>query len=161
MTIWIKGFEGKYSVDKYEGLIYRHFKNSKRALTGGIVNKLHLVKLTDFDGNAKRYNYGKLVYETLYHPIPDGYVIGRKNGIRTDHRPVNMRLITLKESGRLTGGKSKSKPVELLDDTGEVVDSWSSARRAAKALFISYQTVANICNGVTKDKVYNLRWEKG
>ena len=49
----------------------------------------------------------------------------------------------------------------LLDDDSKVIDSWPSARKAAIDLFVSYQTVMDICNRKIKRKpIINVRWAK-
>jgi len=84
----------------------------------------------------------------------------RRNGILVDSHVDNLELSTYHKRSVVTGGTSRNKPVELLDDDGVVIDSWSSARKAAKDLFVSYQTVMDICNRKTRKKLVNVRWER-
>lgn len=156
----IPGFEGKYFVTS-DGEIYRRYVRKNKLLTGHLYKgKLWIVKLTDHKGVSKEYNYAKIVYETLVHPIPDGYVIFKKNGIKSDNRLINLKVITKEECGKVTGQRSRRKPVELLDDDGVVIDSWKSARAASLALHMSHQSVTNICNKKVKNPMMNLRWER-
>ncbi|MDH8003018.1 hypothetical protein [Bacillus cereus] len=49
--------------------------------------------------------------------------------------------------GKMTGGKSKGKPVIQLDmNTREVIDEFRSAREAGRRCFLSYQAVLDNCN---------------
>ena len=77
-------------------------------------------------------------------PIPDGYVIVRKVNILSMNGMNNLEMKSKSYHGRRTGPKSRSKAVELLDDSGNVIDSWPSARKAAKDLYLSYQAVTDI-----------------
>lgn len=158
----IKGYEGRYEITT-DGEIFRFFKNGKkRHLKGYRKNNTYCVKLTDTAGKATEYSYGRLVYESFKGTIPDNYVIKHKNNLVSDNRLINLRIVTMSERGKNTGPSSRSKPVELLNDNGKVIESWTSARKAAKDLFVSYQTVMDICNKKIKKKpLINVRWEKG
>lgn len=118
-----------------------------------------IVKLTK-DGKSKDYNYGRLIFETFKGEIPPDYILYRRNNQVNDNRLINLRITTRAERGRSTAPRSRSKAVELLNDYGEVVDSWPSARRAAEDLFCSRQTVTDICNNKVKNKIVNIRWKK-
>ena len=159
MERWIKGYEGKYSCNRI-GKIFRHYKTRQpREISGYEHGNCFVVKLTR-NGASKEFIKSRLIYETLIAPIPSGMIVARKNGILNDSHIDNLILTNKKKHGVKTGPKSRSKPVELLNEDGEVIDSWSSARKAAKDLFMSYQTVMDICNKKVKKKLANLRWEK-
>ena len=155
---WIKGYEGLYYATE-QGQIIRKGKMRDSLVKGYKGGKIWVAKLTK-NGKAKEHNYGRLIFETFKGPIPPGYVIYRRNNLIDDNRLLNIRLTTKSERGKSTGPRSKSKPVELLDDCGNVVDSWSSARQAAEDLYCSRQTVTDICNLKVKKKLVNVRWEK-
>lgn len=155
---WIKGYESLYYATE-QGQIIRKGKMRDSFVKGYKSGKIWVAKLTK-NGKVKEHNYGRLIFETFKGPIPPGYVIYRRNNLIDDNRLLNIRLTTRVERGKSTGPRSKSKAVELLDECGNVVDSWSSTRQAAKELFCSYQTISNICNGKVKTKCLNVRWEK-
>lgn len=155
---WIPGFENNYYATE-QGEIFRKGKLKDNYLKGHKKNNIWVVKLTK-NGKSKDYNYGRLIFETFKGQIPSGYLLYRRNNQISDNRLINLRLTTRSERGKSTGPRSKSKAVELLDEYGSVVDSWSSTRQAAKELFCSYQTISNICNGKVKTKCLNVRWEK-
>lgn len=45
------------------------------------------------------------------------------------------------------GARSRRKAVVKIDNYGEIVEVYSSARMAAKANYMSHQTVTDRCNG--------------
>ena len=53
--------------------------------------------------------------------------------------------------------KSLGKEVGLFED-GHLVKRWPSSRAAANELYISYQTVSDICRNRFKKKLYDLRY---
>ena len=157
---WIKNYEGLYSCNRL-GQIFRHWKNKKQTELKGYIAKgnKHIVKLIK-DNQVKEFIVSRIIYETWIAPIPEGHIVIRRNKNLRDSHVDNLKLTTYKIHNVQTGAKAKSKPVELLDDNGKVIDSWPSARKAAKELFVSYQTVIDICNKKVKTKTVNVRWEK-
>ena len=157
---WIEGYENKYSCDSL-GRVFRHHKNGKiRELKGYIKKNKHVVKLTK-SGKCEERTVSRIIYKAWIGHIPHGMIVIRKNGILRDSHPDNLYLTTPRKHNKKTGALSRSKPVELLNDDGEVIDSWPSARKAAKDLFVSYQTVMDICNKrVKKAPLLNVRWER-
>ena len=63
-----------------------------------------------------------------------------------------------KELGKRTGYISKSKRVVEVKN-GEIIRDWPSSRKAAKDLYISYQTVSDYCNNKVESPMFNLMWE--
>lgn len=158
---WVPGYENKYFAT-FQGEIFRLYKNGKiRQITGYKAGNGYRVKLT-IDDVSKEYRFNRIIWETFKGPIPDGYFVVRKTNIGTNNHIANLTLRTKSQHGKKTGPTSRSKEVVLLDDGNHIIDHWSSARKAAKDLFVSYQTVMNICNGKTKRKpIVNVRWSKG
>lgn len=158
---WISGYENKYFAT-YQGEIFRVYKSGKiRQIKGYKKDNTYCVKLT-IDGNSKEYLFNRIIWETFKGPIPDGYLVIRKTNIGSNNHIANLTLRTKSQHGKKTGSTSRSKEVVLLNDDNEIIDHWSSARKAALDLFVSYQTVMDICNGKTKRKpIVNVRWSKG
>lgn len=69
----------------------------------------------------------------------------------------NIKIYSKHERSCITGKRSRSIPVGLFESKRKVRE-WSSARDAAKDLYISRQTVCDYCNGRTKKPMYDLRW---
>lgn len=69
----------------------------------------------------------------------------------------NIKIYSKHEHSCITGKMSRSIPVGIFESKRKVRE-WSSARDAAKDLYISRQTVCNYCNGRIKKPMYDLRW---
>ncbi|UBH10105.1 hypothetical protein [Macrococcus armenti] len=95
---------------------------------------------------SKEYKANRLVYETWNGNIPPEHCVYAKNGITHEVEASNLGIATREKLGRLTGYKSKSKEVLLLDDKGNVIDEFRSAREASRKLPISHEAVNNCCN---------------
>jgi hypothetical protein len=155
--VWIKGYEGKYIVSK-QGQVFRLTKKGELVESKGwISNGKYLIKLSK-NGKTKEISKAVTVWQAFMGEIPKGHLVVRKNGVREDVYLQNLKLLTCQENGKLTGGTARSKEVVLIDELGDEVNSWKSARRAAKELYCSYQTISDICNKKRKDPVYPLKW---
>lgn len=95
---------------------------------------------------------------------PPGKVAYHRNGDLADSCLHNIAFATPQELGAKTGAQSSRRPVEKIDTSGEVVAVYSSARAAARANHMSYQTVLDRCNGKVKNPYaldgHNYRFEK-
>lgn len=45
-------------------------------------------------------------------------------------------------------------------ENNKVVRRWSSINKCAKDLYLTRQTIMNYCNNKTRNKAFNLEWEK-
>lgn len=108
--------------------------------------------------NQKEFKVARLVANAFVKPLEPGDVVFHKNRLEFDNFYRNLQVITREESGRRTGGISRSKSVVLLKGN-EIKKIWKSGRKAAKDLYISRQTVCDYCNNKTQNKIYNLMWE--
>ena len=95
---------------------------------------------------------------------PPGKVAYHRNGDLADSCLHNIAFATPQELGAKTGAQSSRRPVEKIDTSGEVVAVYSSARAAARANHMRYQTVLDGCNGKVKNPYaldgHNYRFEK-
>lgn len=154
---WIPGYEKKYFATK-EGEIFRVLNNGKtRQLKGYKKGQYYCVKLTGEDG-TKEKQFQRVIWETFNGSIPNGYVVFRKSGHISNNALDNLAIRSKRQQGKLTGATARSKKVELLNDKGEVVEAWTSARKAAKALHCSDQTIIDYCNQKIAKPMFNVRW---
>lgn len=113
------------------------------------------VKLTDREGVSREVDVMGLMVNVWLGGCPEGKVPYHKNGITSDHCASNIGFLTSKELGRLTSAKAGRIPVAKVAPNGEIVAWYPSARAAARANNMSYQTVLDRCNGKIK-KPYAL-----
>lgn len=145
----VYGFEGRYQVSRL-GTIRRIFKSGVRDLApfhkciGG--HGRLFVKLIDKDGNGKLMSVQGIVARAWLGPMPDGMVPHHKNGIKTDNRADNIAYITKSELGKKTGAASRRKTVFKINPVGEIVETYQSARAAARANYCSHQAIIDRCN---------------
>lgn len=152
---WIPGFKDKY-LASWDGRIFRECKNGKiYELKGYKKGNCYCVKLS-----GKEFLFNRIIWETFKGPIPADYLVVKKIPILKENGMANLRLRTKVQHGRKTGPTSRSKQVVLLDDERKVVDYWASARKAAKDLFLSYQTVIDYCNEKVRRPLVNVRWAR-
>ena len=162
----IIGYNGKYQVDK-EGNVRRVFPSGKTRQMTPYHKKMSgsqrmVVKLT-FNGKSKEEILLQIVAKTFLGECPDGCVPYHKNGCQSDNYVNNIGYISRVELGKLTGPKSRRKSVVKIDNMGLIVDVYSSARKAARENYMSYQTIMDRCNGKCKSAFapdgYAYAWE--
>lgn len=112
--------------------------------------KARFVKLTDSAGIAKEIKVLHLMVWVWIGEVPPGKVPYHKNGDLADHNINNIGFITKRELGKKTGGSSRRMSVVKVDRSGNAVEFYKSARAAAKANHMSYQTVLDRCHGKVK-----------
>lgn len=162
----IPGYMGKYQVDQ-EGNVRRVFPSGKTREMTPYYKKVSsgkklIVKLT-INGNSKEETLLSIMAKTFLGKCPDGYVPYHKNGCKNDNYINNIAYISKKKLGKLVGAKAKRRPVAKIDNNGEIVDVYSSARQAARENYMSYQTIIDRCNGKCKSAFapdgYAYAWE--
>jgi len=149
----ISGYKGKYQAVT-EGNVRRLYKSGKVRIMTPYHKKMNgsqrlVVKLT-IDGKSKEEILIQVIARTFLGSCPAGHVPYHINGCQLDNYVNNIKYISRKELGRLTGAKSKRQPVAKIDSDGEIVEVYSSARECARQNYMSYQTVMDRCNGKCK-----------
>lgn len=151
----IPGYGGKYRVNRC-GDVQRVFKSGLvRDMTpyrkqGRRLRNRLFVKLT-VDGKAKEVPMLKIMAETWHNNKDKNLIPYHKNGIVTDNHADNIGFISRSGLGKLTGHMAnRRKCVFKITETGEEVEVYRSAREAAKANNMSYQTVLDRCHNKVK-----------
>ncbi len=140
------------------GRVKRIYKNNNERLlnpftcqskTGGkyLTIKIH--------GKATRVT--KIIYRLFIGEIPEGYVVHHKDNHYKNNDFRNLELLTRKELGYITGGRSSMR--RLIYDMDNKC-FYKGTREAARKLFISRQTVSDYCNGKIKNPMVKIRWAK-
>ena len=162
----IPGFEGIYQADR-EGNIRRLYQNGKVRILTPYHKKMSgsqrlVVKLTA-NGKSREVVVVQAIARTFLGPPPAGYIPVHRNGCQSDNYVNNIKYISRQQAGKIYGARSKRKAVVKIDSHGEIVEVYPSARRAAKANYLSHQTVTDRCNGKCKSPFapdgYAYAWE--
>jgi hypothetical protein len=123
----------------------RYLKKSKGNLKGMFV-KIY----------RKEMSLPRLVWETFMGEIPNGYVIHHKDNCFTNNDLNNLELITYQECGKKTGGRVSKRRLIYCADNDKI---YKGIKQASEDLFVSRQTITDICNGKRKkEPVVNVRW---
>lgn len=147
-------YDHRYQVSNYGRFRKKKLKNGYRYLKPFRKANLLQVKIKDKDINCAR-----LVANAFIKKLSRKDCVYHKNKNVSDNYYRNLEIVTLKELGKRTGHRSKSqRVVEVKGD--EIIRAWPSARKAAKDLFISYQTVTDYCNNKVKKPMFNIMWEE-
>ena len=152
----IPGYGGKYRASKSadiqrvfpSGLVRDMTPYKKQGKT--LRNRL-FVKLT-INGKSKEVAMLKIMAETWHENKDKTLVPYHKNGIVTDNYADNIGFISRSELGKMTGHMAnKRKCVFKVDENGNEVEVYRSAREAAKQNNMSYQTVLDRCHNKVKN----------
>lgn len=108
--------------------------------------------------NYKMLKVSHLVYKTFYGDIKDGMCIMHKDGCLWNNHKDNLLAVTKKELGKITGKKSKSIRVKKIDSKGKTIETYYSAREAARNNYVSYQTVLDRCNYKVKREFFSMNY---
>lgn len=146
-------YDPRYQVSNYGRFRKKNPKNGYRYLKPFRKKNLFLVKIKDKD-----FNCARLVADHFIKKLSATDRVYHKNKMENDNRVYNLKIVSLQELEKLTGHISKSQRVVEIKNN-EIVRDWPSARKAAKDLFVSYQTVMDYCNNKVKFPMFNLMWE--
>jgi hypothetical protein len=78
-------------------------------------------------------------------------VVWHRNGDLEDNCLHNLEYIRKRDLGKKTGHKAGRMAVLKVNQEGEVVACYRSAREAARQNYVSYQTVLDRCHNKTKN----------
>lgn len=145
----IPGYDGIYQIN-YWADIRKKLGNGKYKHLKPYVKKNNqgkrLIKL-----KRKEVVVMSLMRITFIGDLPKGYVTYHKNGIKTDDILGNIGVITKKELSKKTGQMNgRATKVAKINQDGEIVAFYKSAREAARQNYMSYQTILDRINGKVK-----------
>lgn len=150
----IPGYDGIYQIN-YWADIRKKLGNGKYKYLKPYVKKNNqgkrLIKL-----KRKEVVVMSLMRITFIGDLPKGYVTYHKNGIKTDDILGNIGVITKKELSKKTGQMNgRATKVAKINQDGEIVAFYKSAREAARQNYMSYQTILD--PGYEEDRCAGLR----
>ncbi|MBR2215983.1 MAG: hypothetical protein IJ849_09525 [Selenomonadaceae bacterium] len=119
----------------------------------------HIVALTR-NGKARTFRLRSLLGRTFLRPLRQGEVYTYRNGDTLDDIASNICITTQRELGRRIGRRgTRRRAVEKIDENGEVIGAYRSARQAAKENYMSLLCVTDRCHGKVKAPPF-FRWAK-
>jgi hypothetical protein len=128
------------------------YKNIKTYRKGSIQIFTYLA-----NSKKKQINVAKTLVELFIRKLNNSEVVFHKNGVISDNRLCNLKIMTRVEAGKITGPTSKSRCIAHIKENGEVT-FYKSTRDAERGLYISRQTVSDYCNKKVKNRMFNLIW---
>ncbi|MBP3730947.1 MAG: hypothetical protein J6I40_05710 [Mailhella sp.] len=155
----LKGFEGTYEVNRL-GDIKRVGK--EKSMKQRVADGYKVVTLS-VGGKARQYRVQTLVGRTFLRPLKKGECYFHKNGDKLDNWVNNLEIRTMRDVYRDIGKSgTRARPVEQIDESGKVIDSFKSAKAASEELFLSLPQVLLRLNRKMKRKIPPfLRWAQG
>lgn len=168
METWkdIPGYRGIYQANR-EGDIRRVYQNGKTHIMTPYHKKMsgsqRLVVKMSIDGRSREEIVMRVIARTFLGPPPKGHIPVHRNGCQSDNYVNNIKYISRQQAGKKYGPQSKRKAVVKIDQYGEIVEIYSSARAAGRENYLSYTAVTDRCNGKCKSAFapdgYAYAWE--
>lgn len=154
-VLWrdVPGYNGKYQAST-DGQVRRVYPSGKTRLlhphhksTMRGSQRL-IVKLTA--DKPKEEILMQVIAKTFLKKPAGDVVLYHIDGSQYNNALINLAYISRHKLGKMTGAKSNRKSVVKIDQYGNDVEYYSSARQAGKQNYMSYQTIIDRCNGVVK-----------
>lgn len=134
-----------------DGQIRRLYKKGYTLMTGYKKHNMPHKSIYFFKLHGKERSFHREVYKAFYGPVPDGKIVIHKNGITSDHAPINLALSDFSTVGKTFGRRANGKSVLQYDpDTMEITAVYRSAREASMKNHFCHQVVTDRCNGKVK-----------
>jgi hypothetical protein len=161
--IWetITDFDGKYEVSNLGNV---RNKTSKRILAQHLINSGYLKTNIKFKGKSNNRLVHRLVAQYFCIGFQEGMQVNHINALRTDNRSVNLEWVTPKEniqdsisrgtfnvsSAHAVAQERRKRPVAQIDSSGILLNTFESAREAAKSVGVHENCISRVCRGERK-----------
>lgn len=155
----IPGFGGRYEINIFA--VVRRKKNNRIAKSR-ISGSYNVVSLTTVEGKHRVFRLHTLMGRTFLRPLKEGEMYYHLNQNKLDDFITNLGICTKSEMyKRISSMGTRGKAVIQVDENGNEINSFRTARVASKELFLSMPQVLARCNGKMKRKVAPfLHWDK-
>lgn len=165
--IWksVIGYERLYKVSnlgKVKSMNYKHT---------GLSKILTPIKTHNGYLQVKLYRYGKMSREYVHRIVASAFIpnfetkpqVNHKNENKSDNRVENLEWVTSKENLNYgtrvkRAAKSKSKSMLQFSIDGKLLNTWESARLAARTLGYNQGNISQCCVGKFKT-MYGYKWK--
>ena len=177
----IEGYEGCYQVSNLGRVrsLDRYVERQDRR-NGKMINQFFKGKFIKFGIDTKGYAFVSLTFEhshklhrvhrlVAHAFVPgefEGAVVNHKDENRRNNRADNLEWVTFAYNlnygtarQRSTEGHGNSKPVEQIDENGNVVNTYPSIEECARRVGYSPRHINRCCNGYPNKKTSDgFRW---
>ena len=158
----IPGYKFRYRISE-EGVVQKLDGEKWITLTPMLSNTRAEVSMRREDGSRCKVPVVRLMANAFLGGQVKGKSITHRNGAKLDNSIWNLKVMSKSDTSRLSGSP-KRRPVEMIDREGNVVELYRSQAAAAKANFISKNSVSERCRNRLKDPYlltgYTFRYEK-
>jgi hypothetical protein len=151
-------FEGNYEVSNLGNI---RNKTSKRNLSQHLINSGYLKTNIKYKGKSHNRLVHRLVAQYFCNGFREDLQVNHINAVRTDNRSVNLEWVTPKEniqdtisrgtfnvsSAHEVAHERRKRPVAQIDSSGSIVNTFESAREAAKSVGIHENCISRVCRG--------------
>lgn len=132
------------------GSILKYLRSSYKEST--IKGYLHHRKTLTVKIQGKEYIVKTLVAKSFMPGYKKGMVVLNIDGNPWNNAVDNLQLIPQREYSRITGPMATSQRIEVITPDGKR-KVYSSIRKAAKDMFVTYQTILDYMNNKYKSSV--------
>ena len=150
---WLPIFDNPYSISSF-GRVRND--RTKFLLKPSIVCGYYKVRLS-VNGKVSDQMVHNLVYCTFNHlrsGVPSGYVVNHIDGDKLNNSLSNLELVTLSDNVKKSYYETKTnkscKAVQQFDLNNNFIQSFPSAREAARQLNLDASTISKVCRGKNK-----------
>ena len=149
----VPGFDGKYQAST-DGVIRRRDGEQWRTVcphTRATGENRRVMKIWLRGGDGKLHDWSVLsVVAMTWAPPPPGYLVVHRNDLFTENSIENIRYVKAEALPGLYANRARRRGVCKLDENGKMVKLYANAQQAAKAEYISYDTLLRQLNGKCK-----------
>jgi lambda repressor-like predicted transcriptional regulator len=141
----------KQSEAKYTAV--RPYKSSHQNRKGGKVKTKLKIKL-----GSKEYLAKKIVANAFVEN-PNNYTcVIEDDGNITNIKASNLKWLSKREVGKMTGHLSKSRKIKLIDPITKEVKIYRSMRECARQNHVSHETIRDYLKGKVKKPMFEVAW---
>ena len=99
----------------------------------------------------------KLVAYNFIKGTKENDIIYHKDGNIYNCAANNLIVVSNNDHLKKIAGTGLAKPVGLYEND-KLIKTWTSGLKCSKDLYCSYDCIYSICNGITKNKMFDVRW---
>lgn len=163
MWVDILGYKFPYRINE-DGIVQKFDGKNWITLKPILSGNRAEVSMRKNDGTRCKVPVVRLMANAFLGGQKPGFSIIHKNKSKLDNSIWNLKFVKKGDAARLSGSP-KRRSVEKIDREGNVVDLYRSQAAAAKANYISKNSVSERCRNKVKDPYlltggYTFRYEK-